>query len=196
MDHPVFSFPREIEEFMKENPRLFQAILDAMPVSVQVLKAVRGENNEIIDFNFSFSNESAKAYTHTGKNFLGQDGNKHVAFHQLVEIVETGSPLQVDEQFAMDGHMNWFGANYVKFGDGILVSRENISGLNPGNGNSGIRNQLNYLTAKIANAGNWQWDQETNEVVWDENTFRLLGYQPFSFEPSLERFFDSVHPDD
>ena len=50
------------------------------------------------------------------------------------------------------------------------------------------------LTA--ANAGAWEWDLDTGQVVWSEEIWNVYGLQPHSCQPSYEAWLQVVHPDD
>lgn len=49
---------------------------------------------------------------------------------------------------------------------------------------------------KIGEFSTWQWELETGKLVYSDNQYQLLGCQPQSFEPSLEKYLEFVHPDD
>lgn len=42
----------------------------------------------------------------------------------------------------------------------------------------------------------WQWDMETDKIVYSDNQYRLLGHPPNSFVPEKETFLKYVHPED
>jgi PAS domain S-box-containing protein len=48
---------------------------------------------------------------------------------------------------------------------------------------------------KVAHVGSWQWDSETNQVVWSEEIYRIHGIDP-SIPPPTAQDDDYVHPDD
>ncbi len=48
----------------------------------------------------------------------------------------------------------------------------------------------------IAHLGHWELDLPAGEVKWSDETYRILGYEPHSLEPSHELFLRSIHPDD
>lgn len=52
------------------------------------------------------------------------------------------------------------------------------------------------LALNVARAGIWEWDLQTDEEYWDENTERLFGLEPGQFEGTYEDFLKRVHPDD
>lgn len=49
---------------------------------------------------------------------------------------------------------------------------------------------------KLASIGNWKADLLTGELVWSDEIYSIFGYEPRSFEPSVEIFHSAVHPDD
>ncbi|MEL1252432.1 CHASE3 domain-containing protein [Flavobacterium sp. DGU38] len=49
---------------------------------------------------------------------------------------------------------------------------------------------------KIGQFSTWQWDLNTNKIDYSDNQFRILGFQPNAFAPSMDTFLDFVHPED
>jgi PAS domain S-box-containing protein len=49
---------------------------------------------------------------------------------------------------------------------------------------------------RLAGLGSWEWVPETDELIWSDNVFRLIGLDPGSAEPSRELFRVRTHPDD
>ncbi len=47
----------------------------------------------------------------------------------------------------------------------------------------------------LSHTGSAGWNVSTGELVWSEETFRIFGYDR-SFNPTLQRVFERVHPDD
>src|SRR5262245_24222135 len=52
------------------------------------------------------------------------------------------------------------------------------------------------LALEAAIAGSFDWDISTNRVVWSAEQYTMLGYKPFSIEPTYENWRSRVHPDD
>ncbi len=48
---------------------------------------------------------------------------------------------------------------------------------------------------QLAQVGSWEWDIRTGNVVWSEEEYRLFGF-PKDGTPSVDSFFDRVHPED
>ena len=57
-------------------------------------------------------------------------------------------------------------------------------------------NQKRFKQAQqVAHIGVWDWTIQTNVLVWSEETYKILGL-PLDLTPSVERFLNTVHPDD
>ncbi|MFC3959390.1 PAS domain-containing protein [Halovivax cerinus] len=44
--------------------------------------------------------------------------------------------------------------------------------------------------------GVWEWNMETDEVIWTDSMERLFGLEPGTFEETFDAFAKRVHPDD
>jgi PAS domain S-box-containing protein len=49
---------------------------------------------------------------------------------------------------------------------------------------------------QLAQTGTWEWDLDTDLLLWSDNMFRLLGVEPGSVAPTPEYVIGRVHPDD
>jgi len=49
---------------------------------------------------------------------------------------------------------------------------------------------------RIAHLGNWEWDMQTNELQWSDETYRILGYSPGEITPYKDTFINAIHPED
>jgi PAS domain S-box-containing protein len=49
---------------------------------------------------------------------------------------------------------------------------------------------------KLAHLSNWEWDINSELQIWSEEHYRILGYEPYTIEPSFDHFISRVHPDD
>ncbi len=49
---------------------------------------------------------------------------------------------------------------------------------------------------KLAHLGNYEFEVPEGEVIWSEETFRILGRDPSLGEPTIEEYMEIVHPDD
>lgn len=49
---------------------------------------------------------------------------------------------------------------------------------------------------QIAKIGSWEWSPREKSVVWSDQFYRILGYEPGEREAHLAAFIERVHPDD
>ncbi len=49
---------------------------------------------------------------------------------------------------------------------------------------------------RIAHMGNWLWHPDTDKMEWSDEMFRMLGFKPQIFQPTLLDYIERVHPDD
>jgi PAS domain S-box-containing protein len=49
---------------------------------------------------------------------------------------------------------------------------------------------------QLSRTGSWEWDLESDILLWSENMFRLLGLEPGAIVPTPEEVIGRTHPDD
>ncbi len=49
---------------------------------------------------------------------------------------------------------------------------------------------------EIGEFSTWQWDLVTNTLKYSDNQYQLLGCEPQSFESTIEKYLEFVHPED
>jgi PAS domain S-box-containing protein len=52
------------------------------------------------------------------------------------------------------------------------------------------------LTLEYTHIGTWDWHLQTNEVIWNDNHYRLLGLEPGEVAASYQLWRDVIHPED
>ena len=52
------------------------------------------------------------------------------------------------------------------------------------------------LALDAADMGIWEWDVSAGTYQWNDQTYRMLGYEPQSFVPDYGAWARRVHPDD
>jgi PAS domain S-box-containing protein len=52
------------------------------------------------------------------------------------------------------------------------------------------------LALELNGIGSWDWQIDSSNVSWNDNHFRVLGYQPGEVAPSYQNWRDRMHPDD
>jgi PAS domain S-box-containing protein len=52
------------------------------------------------------------------------------------------------------------------------------------------------LALEATDTGVFEWDMQTDDVVWSDSLERVMGLEPGEFDGTFEAFVDRVHPDD
>ncbi len=124
---PVFSSPLKSQQLITISTDMLQAVLDMMPVGVQILQAIRNNKNEIIDFRYTLVNKVAANYSEPGETLFNPATSPHKNYLETwIGVVETGIPVSYNEPCLRSEKARWFEVKCIKFGDGIVVTRENI----------------------------------------------------------------------
>ncbi len=55
---------------------------------------------------------------------------------------------------------------------------------------------LSYQAEILSEFGTWEWNLNTNVIVYSDNLYRILGTEPQSFEAGQENFMKFVHEED
>src|SRR5246500_2481456 len=60
-----------------------------------------------------------------------------------------------------------------------------------------LQKRWQYLAEaqKLSHSGTFGWKVHTGELIWSEETYRILGFTPET-NPTLDLVFDRIHPDD
>ncbi len=56
--------------------------------------------------------------------------------------------------------------------------------------------ERNNFAQAVGHVGTWDWNVITDEVIWSDETYRILGFFPGECMPSIELFMNLVHIDD
>lgn len=146
--------------------------------------------------------EPAEFITHYSEHladnpFTGDLGK----YSQAASCAEKSSPYEIEIQ-GKDGAPHWlelvklpvideFGAMVAVEGVAHDITSRKITE------ETLKRREQDLATAQhVGNMGSWTWDIQTDRVEWSAELFRLFGYEQNAVEPSFERFFQIVHPDD
>ncbi len=122
---------------IQRQAELFRSIINNSPVCIVLYRAIRNEQGKIVDFIHEMSNPANNQATGVSENeLIGKSWlayypeNKTNGFFELyVNVVETGQEIR--KTFAYDAHgiKGWFDGIFVKNGDGILFTYQDISAI-------------------------------------------------------------------
>ncbi|MEE9212337.1 MAG: EAL domain-containing protein [Phycisphaeraceae bacterium] len=129
LDHP----PAMSENELRDSQDLVNSILESSLSGVLVLKAIRDQTRQIIDFDCQLVNAAGEQLLRrSGAELVGKRLNDHLPclktegwFDDAVSVIESDLPLKDDRFCANDGR--WYQIAAVKLGDGLAVTFADIS---------------------------------------------------------------------
>ncbi len=63
--------------------------------------------------------------------------------------------------------------------------------------NALVENEARFSRAQaIAHIGSWEWDIPTGNLAWSDETYRIFEKAEQEFDPTYEKFLETIHPDD
>jgi PAS domain S-box-containing protein len=79
---------------------------------------------------------------------------------------------------------------------GIIVTTEEVTARVVAERALKASEQRLRLALDAADMGIWEWDVSARTYQWNDQTYRMLGYDPQSFVPDYDAWASRVHPDD
>ena len=208
------------------SPRFWQGVMfditerkraeEALQKNEERYRTVVEEQTELVcrflpDLTLTFVNEAYCRYFGRdmedliGKSFMPQMPEEDRIFYeeQLSQITRDSPSRTVEHRvFAAGGEVRWqqwtdraiFDAEgriveYQSVGRDITERREAEEALK-------YSEARLMETQRLASLGGWEWDIEAGEFFWSDEVFRIYGFSPQEFVPSLETMMQIVHPED
>ncbi|MBA3473114.1 MAG: PAS domain S-box protein [Rubrobacter sp.] len=114
-------------------------------------------------------------------------------------VAFAGHPLVVEDQLV--GVMGMFALEPLEEDTSeALASVANViaQGIKRKRADEALRSSEANLSdaQRIAHLGSWEWDLKMGEVWWSDEAYRIYGFEPNGFSPTLETVEEVFHPDD
>lgn len=199
--HLDISGQRRIERELRQRDRYQRAVLDNFPFLVWLKdtdsrylavnqpfaaackRMATDEVGGLTDYDL-WPDDLAETYRADDKDVLLSGTSKHIE-----EFIETPEGRQWVETYKSPVRLDGQTIGTVGFARNITDRKMIEEKL--------IKSQQSLSQAqRIARLGNWWLNFTTGELHWSDEIYRIFGQQPDAFEPSYERFFSMVHPDD
>ena len=124
--------PSNGSEQLIAGKNLLEAVFNTSTLGLHVLRSVRNEDSQIVDFDIVLTNKTSDAIAGrpvTGMRMLeGWPHTKEIGlFDKFVETAETGKPLLYEHLYEGDGVKAWFQWLATRFDGGLYVTIEDIT---------------------------------------------------------------------
>ncbi|HEY9829049.1 MAG TPA: ATP-binding protein [Stenomitos sp.] len=127
---------KHVEEALRRSEERFRIAQELSLDAFTVLRSVRDETGNIIDFEWTYVNPTAaRVLHHTVEELVGQrllqllPGNPTNSdlFKHYMKVVETGEPHDLELHYKSEGIEGWFRNMAVKLEDGVAISFSDIT---------------------------------------------------------------------
>ena len=78
----------------------------------------------------------------------------------------------------------------------IVKISKDINSLRDSNSELKLAIESSDMAEQIGNFGIWQYNIDKDEFNYSDNIYRMLGYEPNSFDAVIENYTNHIHPDD
>ncbi|MBC5773099.1 PAS domain-containing protein [Pontibacter sp. KCTC 32443] len=118
---------------LHESKQLLQTVFDTTLIEMSILKAVRDEQSNILDFRIELVNKELEKETGrkdlVGKLYAEEYPSIKTTglFDIMLQVMETGQPKGTEYYFPYDGFNKWFSCMFVRLKDGLIATNLDIT---------------------------------------------------------------------
>ncbi|UOG77687.1 PAS domain S-box protein (plasmid) [Hymenobacter tibetensis] len=166
---------------LQQNRRLLQAVFDASPTAIVVMRllhdaAGQAEDFEILIFN-AFNQQVVGRDDLVGQRFtaLFPQTVPHGILARLLHVATTGEPADFEQWYEGEGMQHWFRHIMVRQ-DGLLVlTSEVITARKTAEQERARTLRLLEQAEAVAGLGSWDYDLLSQEFRWSDGLYQLFG---------------------
>jgi PAS domain S-box-containing protein len=170
---------KKVELEQQESRNLLNSIFSTSLIQLSVLKAVKDENGELLDFTILVVNgELEKAMGRNdliGKFYTEEYPGIREAgiLDVMVRVLKAGKPAQAEYHYKHNSIEKWFTCMYSKLDDGLVVTYIDISERK----RSDLEKHRNLLllqqSEEVAQSGTWEYNLTSGKLTWSEGMYRI-----------------------
>jgi len=183
--------------------KTLRSVLDNSLSGIMALRAIRGKDGSIEDFEWILANAVSEKMaglernTLVGKRMLETypKTSHEESWPIYKNVVETGQPAQF-EKFQTAVENSWLHITAVKFEDGVVVTVTDITRQKSQRLLLEERGLLLNEAEHLAKMGSWRWTEKNDELIWSYGLYAMLGKTHETYTPTWESFLENVCADD
>jgi PAS domain S-box-containing protein len=188
-------------EALQQSEALLKATLDSTLHVIQVFKAVRDQNGEIVDFTWILTNRTWKEkYGDViGKSLLTENPGAKISgiFERFVRIINTGISERHQHFYKFEQFDGWFDQEIVKLNDGIVMATEDITDRKKAE--LQLIEQNNFIQSMTTATPDIMFvmDIDTQEILFaTKDVAEVMGYSQLQRDNTIHSFLEIMHPED
>ncbi|MBI4828839.1 MAG: PAS domain S-box protein, partial [Nitrospinae bacterium] len=194
---------REAEAKLRASEERFRVSFHHAPIGMALVSRER----KFLQVNPAFCRmlgyEESELLSRTFTDITHPD-DQHIGLEFLQEFwAGKRETVQIEKRYLhRDGRAVWVQIN-VSLGRGAageplytIAQIQDITGRKTAQDNDEkSRARLNEAQ-RMAHFGSWEWDMRSGALMWSDEMFRILGYEPGAVEASLDLFRRSIHTEE
>lgn len=194
---------RKIEELTKAHHDINHILASANIITIFLdsdlnIRFLTPNTNDIINVT---SKDMGRSIAHFTTNLI-----ETTLFKDIVDVINTGKSIEHEVTTKNGRHF----LNRVlpyKIAeeklDGVVITFVDISEIvKARKERKKIENKIRENNSKLnlvleaSQTGIWEWDMQSNEIIWDEKTKHIFGYFNKEFDHKIETYLSRIHPED
>ncbi|MGZ3978374.1 MAG: PAS domain S-box protein [Flavisolibacter sp.] len=172
---------KKAEHDLQEKNKVLEAIYNASLTGIQVLRAIRDEAQEVLDFEWTYVTKSIEDFIGAGsligrKSFeLLPTGRHDGLFEKYRTVLETGVTSKFEHHYRGEGFDHWFEVIAIKHNDGLVLGINDISGRKKVEEELRKNNNLLRQAEDLIRMGTWTYEIATGQFKWSDGMYQLFG---------------------
>ena len=124
---------KQMQEALRESQELLQTVFNATPDSLEVLRSVRDDAGQLLDFEWVLTNAAAHRLLQradlVGQRLLVQEPAMRTSgvFERLRQVADQQQATSFEQHYPFDGPNEWFHVTAAPLGDGVVVNWHDIT---------------------------------------------------------------------
>ncbi|HTK42543.1 MAG TPA: PAS domain-containing protein [Gemmatimonadales bacterium] len=195
--------PQKSDEALGTNERNLSLITNVTPTFIHVLRSdgsVLYVNQAVLSYT-GLTLEDVRREDYRARFFHPQDAER--LREERAEALTRAEPFENEQRvLGKDGRYRWFLIRYNPLLDAQgRIDRWYVAAFDiEDRKRAEAQVEQAYLflaeAQRLSKTGSWSWNASTGKVVWSQEHCRILGLDPQDTNPSLDEFWERVHPDD
>ena len=201
----------EQNQKLQETETFLKGVYQGSNNVISHLIPVFDEYGQITDFTFLYTSEIVKEFTgDQQEQIIGKRlsnafpmAMENGLFEDMITCYVTGATQEHDALYSFGGKQKYIHNSVVKSGEGVTNTgwdttsvKEAEYHLKDLNERLNFQNTIFNDAESISDLGSYIWYLDNGKATISDNFYRILGYEPNSFEVSFDTYREFVHPDD
>ncbi len=198
-------------QILKNTESFLAGILQSTENVIMSFKPIIDDSGFIVDFEFLFINERiGDVIKKTPKDMVGKRVSEATptifdtgVFEKMVACYTEDKKMEYETSYIKNGKKMWFHGTAIKCDNSVTVTSRDITKekrakrkIEEINERLRVQNSIFKDAESVASIGSYMWYLDDGSAKISDNFYKILGYEPDSFEVTFSKYREFIHPDD